>query len=223
MARRKAAYTHAVLMGDLIGSESSPSVRRLHEAFNRAVQAINTRRRKQLTSRLTITLGDEFQGLAPSLAAGLSVIRELRAALLADKVRCRFVLGLARLETPLNTSKSWNMMGPGLSKAREKLADKRSPNSYRFSLPDDPAFETLLDAVGMSVTEIEDSWTARQFEIAGESMTNAEQIGRTAERLGIARNTFYKIRRAARLEMYEGQWSAIETAIADLDRRHGFG
>lgn len=221
MAQQKHKATHAVVMGDLVGSEAAPSVRRLHADFNEAVRAVNRRRRKQLTSPLTITLGDEFQGLTQSLAAGLAVVRDLRTSLLADNVECRFVLGLVRLETPLNVQKSWNMMGPGLATARDKLVDKRHHNAYRFSLPDEPVLETLLDAIGLSITEAERGWTDRQFEIVGASMTRSDQNAELAARLGIAENTLYKIRRAARFDFYQTQWEALDVAIADLDRRHG--
>jgi hypothetical protein len=213
--------THAVLMGDLIASERAPSAASLHAAFNEAVQTANRRRRRHIASPLTITLGDEFQGLAPTLAAGLSLLRDLRLDLLRRGVRCRFVLGLARIETPVNTSRAWNMMGPGLSAAREKLADKRSRNAYRFSLPDDGVTQTLLDAVGLSITAVEDDWTDRQFEIVSLSMQNQDLNADLARRLGVTERTLYKIRHAARFDLYTAQQAALDIAIADLDQRHG--
>lgn len=206
-------------MGDLVASEAVPSIAELHAAFNVAVQAINRRRKRDLASPLTITLGDEFQGLTSTLEAGLSIIRELRGALLADGVECRFVLGAARVETPVNRQRAWNMMGPGLASAREKLADKRHPNVYRFSLPSESVIEALLDAVGYSISSVETEWTPRQYEIVVASMASTKRNVDLATSLGITERTLYKIRRAARLDFYMSQWSAIELAVTDLDRR----
>ena len=208
-------------MGDLVRSEAAPSTPRLHALFNEAVRAVNRRRRSALASPLTITLGDEFQGLAKTLEAGLSVIRTVRTRLREEDMQSRFVLGLIALEPPLNPKKAWNMMGPGLSDAREKLADKRHPSVYRFSLPRDPVLETLLDAVGYAVSEVEAGWTERQREIVAASLASTERNVDLAESLGITERTLYKIRNAARLDFYKEQWSAIEVAVSDLDQRYG--
>jgi hypothetical protein len=211
---------YAVVMGDIVGSEAANSIAALHIVFNEAVKASNKQYKLKIVSPLTITLGDEFQGLATSLSAGLRVVRFLRHHLLARKVECRFVLGLAQLESPVNRAKSWNMMGPGLSNARQKLDDKRLPNAYRFSFPEDPVLETILDAVGLSITDIENGWTPRQFEIAQELLANNDLNAALASRLGVALRTLYKIRHAARMDLYESQWAAIDTVITDLDKRN---
>ena len=55
---------------DLVASTAHPDQRQLHRDFNRAIEAANARYADRLVSPLTITLGDEFQGLATSLRAG---------------------------------------------------------------------------------------------------------------------------------------------------------
>src|SRR4051794_24660165 len=115
--------TCAVLMGDLIESEAAADVARLHMTFNRAIHHMNERTAESLVSPLTITLGDEFQGLFKTLSGGLRTMRQLRFELLAQHVPCRFALGVARLETPVATESAWNMMGPGLAQTRAKLSE----------------------------------------------------------------------------------------------------
>lgn len=217
----QARFTHAVVMGDLVESETAASVPVLHAAFNAAVDAVNRRGAATLASPLTITLGDEFQGLARSLSQGLTVVRDLRRTLRAENVACRFVLGLVELKTPLNAEKAWNMMGPGLARARERLADKRDANAFRFSLPADAVTETLLDAIGAAITGVEARWTERQFTIVAESLAATVPDAAQAARLGIKPRTLYKIRRAAELDLYKREWTAVETALADLDQRYG--
>ncbi|MCV0429030.1 MAG: SatD family protein, partial [Roseibium sp.] len=67
----------SVLMGDVIGSEQMERSR-LHARFNSAVQAINTEYGSLLLSPLTITLGDEFQGLLPGSAEAFQIANVLR-------------------------------------------------------------------------------------------------------------------------------------------------
>ena len=211
----------AVLMGDLVGSERARSVKAIHRAFNKTIDAANKRYGEVIESPLTITLGDEFQGLLRTLQSAWSVASELRLALLAENVPCRFVIGTTQLETPLNTKEAWNMMGSGLAAAREKLNDKRTSNAYRFSLPGEPILESLLDAVGDSLTQVETSWTRTQLEyyskVRGGSRTNAQ----TARSLGVAPRSLYKVLRAARAEFHRRQSAIIAGALTGLDERFG--
>jgi hypothetical protein len=152
----------AVLMGDLVGSERAQSLGAVHRTFNEAVAFANEHHAAVIESPLTITLGDEFQGLTRRLSDALRIAAALRLRLLASDVSCRFVVGLAQLETPVNPREAWNMMGRGLAEARDKLNDKRTRNAYRFSLPGETLVEPLLDAVGDSLTEVESAWTPTQ-------------------------------------------------------------
>ncbi len=224
MAKTGKAYTHAILMGDLILSTKAPSIQALHRAFNDAVSEANRRHRTKLDSPLTITLGDEFQGLAASLSDGLTIIRELRRKLLADRVGCRFVLGFVRIETPVNRSKAWNMMGPGLADAREILLEKKRRltrfSAYRFSLPEDPIAENLLDAVGWAISRVEDNWTPRQLEVMNVIDAGLDLPDTTlAKRLKVTPRVFYRLKQRADREFYDNMWQAVEGALKDLDKK----
>jgi hypothetical protein len=208
--------THAVVMGDLVSSEDTASIEALHDRFNSAVQWANATHGPMIVSPLTITLGDEFQGLCATLEGGLGVVRDLRARLLTNGVGCRFVVGAVRLETPVNPARAWNMMGPGLAGSRQRLADKRDANAYRFELRGQPELQALMEAVGASLTQIEDSWTDRQREVV--LALRAESAAPLAARLGMSPQTLYKIRRAGRFDLYERQWAALEAMAARLDR-----
>lgn len=208
----------AVVMGDLVASEASASVRAMHQAFNRGVAAAN--RKFAPASPLTITLGDEFQGLASTLASAWEIAAALRLRLLQEGLRCRFVVGLVRIDTPLNPERSWNMMGPGLAQARDRLNQKQTQNAYRFSLPDEDLLPSLLDAVGDSLTQVEAGWTATQLQYYAASRgerTNAK----VAAALGISERALYKVLRAARADFHGRQSGVIAGTMAALDRRHG--
>lgn len=222
--RSHAGFTHAVVMGDIVGSEKASSTAQLHNIFNAAVDAANTEFAEALAAPLTITLGDEFQGLATSLSHGFAMISRVRYSLLAQGVACRFALGVAKIETPVDPTRAWNLLGPGLAQTREKLEAKRRPHAYRFHLPGEPVIEALLEAVGLALTVVEDDWTERQQEIAlrllpSQDLTTAD----LAREIGVTRRTVNKIRSAARLDFYESEWQALQTALAALDRSYGFG
>lgn len=214
-------YTHAVVMGDLVGSEKVSSPTRLHSLFNAGIESSNQTYRDLIVSPLTITLGDEFQGLCTSLQAGLGIVRFVRERLLSNGVDCRFALGVVKLETKLNPDHAWNMMGLGLSTTRERLSDKRNVNLYRFYLPDEDVVQRLVEAVALSISVTEAAWTDRQREIVLASIPAEQGNTGLAQQLGISVRTLYKIQNAARLEFYKAQWSVIESTMAHLDRGYG--
>jgi len=211
----------AVLMGDLVGSERAQSVKAVHRAFNNAVDSANNSWATEIESPLTITLGDEFQGLLSTLGHAWAVACELRLRLLTANVSCRFVIGATQLETPVNPKEAWNMMGSGLAAARDKLNDKRTSNAYRFSLPGDPILESLLDAVGDSLTDVELGWTTTQREYYSRVRDASRTNAKTARSLGVTPRSLYKVLHAARADFHRRQSATIRYALTGLDERYG--
>lgn len=211
----------AVLIADLVGSERAQSLQAVHRVFNEAVGFANEQYASAIESPLTITLGDEFQGLARTLSQAWSIVAALRLRLLVADLCCRFVIGVAQLETPVNPKAAWNMMGRGLAEARDKLNDKRTQNAYRFSFPGETLVEPLLDAVGDSLTEVEAAWTPTQRKyyaaVRSASGSNAE----VAKSLGVTPRSLYKVLHAARADFHRRQWAVLERALTELDARYG--
>jgi hypothetical protein len=212
---------YAILMGDIVGSEAAPSVAGVHRTFNAAVAWANERHGAHIRSPLTITLGDEFQGLIDGLANAWAVATDLRLKLMSADVSCRFVIGVAKLQTRVNPDKAWNMMGPGLAAAREKLNNKTLSNAHRFSFPDDPVIELLTDAVGDSLTQIELGWTATQKDYVLRNRLAGRTPAQIAKTLKVSQGAVYKVLRAAQIDYYDRQALAVRTALAITDERYG--
>ena len=213
----KSSDLYAVVMGDLVQSEASQSPDALHKAFNRVVEAENARAGAAIVSPLTITLVDEFQGLLSSLTEAAQLVRRLRFGLLAEGIDCRFVIGQARIETPVNREKAWNMMGPGLARARETLDEKAAGLTYRFTLMDAALTERLLEAIGAGLAVIERDWTDRQREDI-EALIAGQSVEEIAGRRGVTVHSVYKVRSAGDYDAYTMQWAAVEAALGAIDR-----
>ena len=206
-------------MGDIVNSEKLQDVSRLHTLFNEAIQAANELHRAELASPLTITLGDEFQGLTMRSSQALPIARYLRYRLMEHGIECRFSIGLVELRTPLNKDRSWNMMGPGLSKTRAKLDEKRDSSLYRFAIDDDVLWQVVLDALGAGVTSIERRWTDRQrYDIV--QLLNGRSVQTLAKARNVSVHSIYKVRQSGEFETYTAQWQAIEAILDKADRDH---
>ncbi len=214
---------YAALMGDLVSSEKTSSVEELHATFNEAIELQNRTHRSALASPLTITLGDEFQGLLTTFVDGVSMMRSLRLHLLAQGVDCRFAIGVVEIQTPLNQARAWNMMGPGLAETRNKLNEKRSDTRYRFSFPDHPPVEWALEGIGTGLTAIERRWTPRQLDDIGASLAGSSAL-EIAARRNVSAHSVYKVRSSGDFDAYVYQWHAIAEVLAYFDelyRGHG--
>ena len=212
----------AVVMGDLVRSERAPAPERLHARFNAEVEACNAAHGAALASPLTITLGDEFQGLARSLGQAAPIVRGLRLALMRAGLDCRFVIGRVEIRTALNREKAWNMMGPGLGRAREKLNQKKAGIFYRFSVEGAPVSEIMLDALGAGLSAIERGWTGQQRDDIAALMAGAS-AAELARRRKVSVHSIYKVRSAGNYDAYAAQWQAIDAGLAALDAGKGPG
>lgn len=127
---------HTIIMADVISSRLKTQSK-LAKDLNAAVAAINERYAEQILSPLTITLGDEFQGVCSSIDSAVQLVMGMEEHLLRDKVPfgLRYIVYEGVIDTEINTETSYGMLGDGLTNAREMLnAGKRHGKKVQFHL-----------------------------------------------------------------------------------------
>jgi hypothetical protein len=115
---------HYVLMADIINSSEKPA-NELMSHFKKIILGVNKKFEKGIVSPLTITLGDEFQGLVKDLMGAVSIIFCLDEMLLKANVdySLRYVVHYGEVSTPINKDSAYEMLGPGLTKARKTIEE----------------------------------------------------------------------------------------------------
>lgn len=214
----------AVLMGDIVNSRQATDIKAMHKSFNQIVAEVNDVFEGKIVSPMTITLGDEFQGIMLDLSYAFAAARYFRARLAQKNITCRFVIGTVKLETEINEDKAWNMMGEGLAEARFKLGNKKEKNYYQFSLEKKMInIEDLLDAVGRSLSFVEEKWTEKQKENVQAVVLNSFQKRKSkkalAQKKQVSENSLYVSLRSAHYQFYETQTAVIEKVLGRLDKR----
>src|SRR5690606_12481836 len=118
-----------VLMADIQGS-SGKSGKEVMFGFKKIVEKANHSFSNEIQSPLTITLGDEFQGVMRSLKGSLETIFFLEEEIIKSNsiFDLRYVLNYGIIETDLNPERSYEMLGPGLSHARPLLEKIKGDN-----------------------------------------------------------------------------------------------
>jgi hypothetical protein len=174
-----------ILMADIIGS-SAHKGQALMASFRKSVERVNRQASKDILSPLTITLGDEFQGVVKSTEAAFRVIFMTEQLLRQEgnPYRLRFAVHEGKIDTKINRERAHEMLGPGLAEARHELTAMKS-SRHRFSvvLADQSRAGQLN--LAMNVYQgIVDRWTPRQLKVvlAFEQKHNYRDVAKVVKR-----------------------------------------
>lgn len=195
---------HMILMADIISSSSKPGAS-LMERFKAMAKAVNARRAAEILSPVSITLGDEFQAICRDLHAAIQVILEFEEQILRTnaRFRMRYVLHEGRIDTPINPQTSYEMLGPGLTRAREILNTKRRGKpKTQFDL-DDPVRSKILTNLFRVLDDISaNSFPSRNREILPDFLFDGLSDTQIAAQRGKNRSQIWKFRKNWNIESY---------------------
>jgi hypothetical protein len=199
-----------IVMADILGSGGSPA-RPLMKAFRRIVKKANTRFRDDVLSPLTITLGDEFQGVLRSLGGCLRLVLWLEDQRLGAEVpfRMRYVLHLGKIETPLNPRYAHEMLGPGLSHARRRLEALKNESDRFVVETGGGARDEALNLAFRVHQDISDRWSPEDERVAA-LFVNLRDYRKVAVALGVNPSSAFRRRRTLRIGAYMNTKALIE-------------
>ncbi len=201
-----------VFMADVIASRSREP-QELMEEFENLVSTANTLFSEGILSPLTITLGDEFQGVVSTLLDAVRVLVWLEEARLKGVFgsQLRYVIHYGEITTPLNPQLAYGMLGPGLADAREELADKRRRRSrFRIELPDRRLalqLSQLLDVMFALTRE----WKCEDASLLFDMMLHQNNEA-VAVAHGKNRSQVWKRRR----NLYVDEYVSLKTVVLEL-------
>jgi len=199
-------------MGDVIRS-SKQDARQLRKEFMGLVSLCNQKLEHDIISPYTVTLGDEFQGIAASLQAVIEAMFFMEETILRKGLafKIRYVGVHGAIDTPINRLKAHTMMGAGLTKARGLLTDKRRGKPrFRFDLPDAHTMNQL-NRLFLVLDGLTGRWDTRDGILISDMLDNShnEEVG---VKHGKNRTQIWKRRRHLLIEEYQ----ALKEAILEL-------
>ncbi len=191
-----------IIMADVVHSgEHNGS--QLMDSFKEIVNSVNSAYESEILSPLTITWGDEFQGVISSLEVGISIIFHLEEEMIHQGAdyKLRYVLLYGEIETSINTTVAYEMLGSGLTDARKKIERLKSQNNERIliSIPSDlriPLNKSLL-----IYTRLIDGWKYSDFPLIS-AFIKAIGYKAVAENLGKDRSLMWRRSKSLRMDDY---------------------
>ena len=205
---------HYILMGDVIGS-SKYDAQKLRREFMDLISSCNKNLNPVIISPYTVTLGDEFQGIAASLHAMIESIFFLEESVLHKKLafKIRYVAVQGDIDTPVNRLKAHTMMGSGLTKAREILTDKRRGKPrFIFDLSDTYTMDQL-NRLYMVYDGLTGRWSRGDGSLIFDMLVNQnnEEVG---TKHGKTRSQIWKRRKNLLIEEYR----ALKETIMEIGK-----
>lgn len=196
----KTAMKKYILMADIIKS-SAKKASKLLPIFKSMVSEVNVEYKTKIESPLTITLGDEFQGVVDSLPDALSIIIEIEESLLSKRdFDLRFSLVYGKIETPINKEYAHEMLGEGLTYARKKLNDLKKSNNRFFFKTKQKETSDMLEKAFVWYQSIIDDWNQDDAKVAA-LFLDKKDYKEVAQILNKDKSTMW--RRERSLKIYE--------------------
>jgi len=194
-----------ILMADVINSGGkNPTL--LMTQLKDVVTTINKEKGANLISPLTITLGDEFQGVANSMENGIQIIFAIEEIILKKQydLRLRYVLNFGQIDTEINNKIAYEMLGEGLTYARKELNSLKNKDS-RFQIRlnrNDAAKETCLNKAFFIYQNFVDSWKEKDLKIVTEFLLK-EDYKIVAQKVQIDPSNAWRRKKSLHIQEYK--------------------
>lgn len=161
------------VIADIIASKKIENRAPLQEILNEILKTVNTNFNDQIESYLTITLGDEFQGIIKDFKTTFLIIdlidtqlKTLTKSILKEEITLRWGIGVGKLVTPIKDKTiSIGSDGPVYWNARNAIEKVHSQNDHG-NTTEKLVSETLEDDFFNSIIRIQNviknQWTTTQ-------------------------------------------------------------
>lgn len=197
------AARNYIIMADIISSRYIKKEEDFMGQFKALTTLANEQFNRQIISPLTITLGDEFQGIVDSAQTLFELVFFLEEQRIgADYTfQLRYSLVHGEIETEINTQIAYEMYGAGLTQAREGLQQaKDSGQHYYIDLKAAP--EAQLKLCLELYQSIKSEWKPKEYKIVSAFLKHNDY--KDLEKIGLykTRSGAWKKGKSLRIDEY---------------------
>jgi hypothetical protein len=202
-----------ILMGDVVSSKDYDS-NTLQKQLRTLTDHCNETLKEELLSPYTITLGDEFQGIPDSLKTSIKTLffYEEECLQLSLDFKLHYVIHFGEIETEINPDIAYEMMGPGLTRARELLSTKKRDRKRFQFLLENETLSLQLNRLFEVLDSIIQSWKQDDFSLILDMIHN-ENNAEVGEKHGKNRDQIWKRRKTLMIHEYNLLKQVIFTQI----------
>lgn len=176
------------LIGDIVSSRMIKERKDIQNKLNRTFKRINEKE-ENISSPLTITLGDEFQAVYSKANFIFKHIWEIISSIYPEKVR--FSIGIGEITTEINHKQAIGMDGPAFHNARKGLDEiKKTYFQFNITAEEQLNLELLRQAIFL-VSHISYNWKETRLSIISMMYQNLP-VNEIAKKIKISDKAVYK-------------------------------
>jgi hypothetical protein len=167
---------YPILMADIVDSRKADPALLINE-FRNLVRSINMKWEGSIISPLTITLGDEFQGIIQDMDTCYKLIFDMEEFIITNSmdIKLRYLVNYGNIDTPINNHNAYEMLGEGLTYAREQL-NKLKSGTHRFKIFSDKDEQTtaIINDLFLLYAGYVDSWKLSEYTIIAQFLKDKD-------------------------------------------------
>lgn len=158
------------LIGDIVDSKSLENRKVVQSKLHELLDGLNQKHQLSIVSNLTLTLGDEFQGLFKDIESVLLVMDEIDLVLSLNGINVRFGVGYGAIATDINPDMSIGADGEAYWFGRDAITHIKKYHfsqraNERIKLEDENDTE-FYNSIFQVQNALRSSWISSQKELA---------------------------------------------------------
>lgn len=217
---------YLAIIGDIKDSKKLKNRKSIQEKLKNTLKTINEKYPKNIASKFTITLGDEFQGLLFNGVKVIPIITEIEQEMYPIEIR--FGIGIGKISTFIDREIAIGADGPGYYKAREALEHLKQSEQKKQTAKADIRIEAaggphkaleLINTIFSLMTAIKDSWSDRQRETIWNMQKYQDSQTKAATRLGITQPSVQKNLAKGNYYTYQDAQKVVQEFLAGIGRK----
>ena len=194
---------YPILMADIIKSRNGNSQEILND-FKKLVGFINLKWVESIVSPLTITLGDEFQGVINTTQNAFQIMIAMEEEIIKSNyaIKLRYVLHVGEIDTQINRSSAYEMLGEGLTTARKSLNElKKSKNRFLVSSNKSSESLDIINDLFRLLESFIDSWKSKEYVLVKEFLLK-KSYQEIAENLNMNVSSSWRRKKSLKMNEY---------------------
>lgn len=217
---------YIAIIGDIKASRKLENREVDQEKLKETLYEINKKYFEDIASKLTITLGDEFQGLLCRGVNVMTIILEIERKMYP--IRIRFGIGIGEITTGIDPELAIGSDGPAYYKARSAIEYLKQNEKRKQAGKADTRLEIdgekraaadLINTILSLMTVIKNSWSDRQRQTIWDMLEHQDNQSGVAQRLGITQSSVQKNLANGSFYTYREALNVVERALSEIRRK----
>ena len=215
---------YIAIIGDIKSSKKLSDRKAVQDKLQRVLMKVNEKYDRDIASKFTITLGDEFQGLLCNGKNIIKIIFEIENCMWPIDIR--FGIGIGEITTGIEREISIGADGPGYYRAREAIENLRknekkkqtdTANIHLVSDIENQEAVLIINTVFTLLCTIKESWSDRQREVILDMLEHGDTQTAVAERLKVRQPTIQKILASGKYYAYKEAIDVLEKILGEIN------